>query len=101
MRLNLAGRFVLAEKWSNDEDLDERLQVWLLVLSDVARSNGGKGQAMERQSARQAIHAVAGTLQALRRNANVRLALEMLMLDLPSSVGGAPGAPVGAKASVR
>ena len=101
MRLDLAGRFVLAEKWSNDEDLDERLQVWLLVLSDVARSNGGKGQAMERQSARHAIHAVAGTLQSLRRNANVRLALEMLMLDLPSSVGSEPGALAGTKVSVR
>jgi len=89
MRLDLAGRFALAEKWANDEDLDERLSTWAFLLGEVARSTGGKGQAQDASSARQAIHAVAGTQEALRRNANVRLALELLMLDLPTRIGGA------------
>ncbi len=102
MRLDLAGRFVLAEKWANDEDLNERLSTWLVIWGEVARSAVGKDAARDRRSARHAIRAVAGTLEALRRNANVRLALEILMLDLPSSIGGAPKAQDGgAKASAR
>jgi len=101
MRLDLAGRFALAEKWANDEDLEERLSTWLFLLGEVARSAGGKGQARDASSARQAIHAVAGTQEALRRNANVRLALELLMLDLPPRIGGALEPQAAAKAPAR
>jgi DNA polymerase-3 subunit delta' len=84
LRLDLAGRFALAEEWADEDDLVERLSLWLLQLGDSARSQAGRGSAGELGSARSAIDAVMGTLQALRRNANARLALETMMLDLPS-----------------
>jgi hypothetical protein len=93
LELGLAGRFALADEWKEDEHLEERLGVWLILLGDELRSAseslGGEGAAQGphlRDSAqvRQALEAILRTLAALRRNANTRLALETLMLDLPS-----------------
>ena len=93
LELGLAGRFALADEWKEDEHLEERLGVWLILLGDELRSApeslGGEGAALGphlRDSAqvRQALEAILRTLAALRRNANTRLALETLMLDLPS-----------------
>jgi DNA polymerase-3 subunit delta' len=83
MRLDLPGRFALAEEWSDEEDLDDRLSTWLLLLGGAVRSTAGQVSSEEQRSTRRAIDAVVGTLEALRRNANARLALETMMLDLP------------------
>jgi DNA polymerase-3 subunit delta' len=93
MDLGLAGRFALADRWKEDEHLEERLMVWLTLLGDDVRAAieeaGGEGSMtgtlpQKAIHARQALDAVLRTLEALRRNANVRLALETLMLDLPT-----------------
>jgi hypothetical protein len=93
LELGLAGRFALADEWKDDEYLEERLGVWLIQLGgelrSASQSPGGESSAQgphRRDSAqvRQALEAILRTLAALRRNANTRLALETLMLDLPS-----------------
>ena len=93
LELGLAGRFALAEEWKEDEHLEERLGVWLILLGDELRSAAG-GPAGERSAqgphlrdpadVRRALEAILRTLAALGRNANTRLAVETLMLDLPS-----------------
>jgi len=88
MRLDLPGRFDLAEAWSDEEDLEERLSTWLLLLGGAVRSSAVGAANREQRSARRAIDAVVGTLEALRRNANARLALETMMLDLPPAAEG-------------
>jgi DNA polymerase-3 subunit delta' len=97
LKLALAGRFSLADEWKEDEQLQERLAVWLSLLSDALRSAAG-GPAGEpptqavalrdQASIRRALDAILRTLEALRRNANVRLAVETLMLDLPNASPG-------------
>jgi DNA polymerase-3 subunit delta' len=95
--LGLAARFALADHWKEDEHLEERLTVWLIQLGRALRrgapeSTARSGGQPNPAQARQALDATRRTLEALRRNANVRLAVETLMLDLPggnaSETGG-------------
>lgn len=93
LELGLAGRFTLADRWKEDDDLEERLTAWLNLLGDGLRP-AGSGTSADRsavsaripdtQRVRRALEAVVRTLDALRHNANARLALEAMMLDLPS-----------------
>jgi hypothetical protein len=88
LRLDLAGRFALAELWKDDENLQERLEVWLISLGAELRS----AAPAEASQVRQALGATLRTLEALRRNGNARLAVEALMLDLPRRASAvAPG----------
>jgi DNA polymerase-3 subunit delta' len=88
LRLDLAGRFAMAELWKDDENLQERLEVWLISLGAELRS----AAPAEASQVRQALGATLRTLEALRRNGNARLAVEALMLDLPRRASAvAPG----------
>ena len=99
LQLGLAGRFALADRWKDDEDLEERLTEWLNLLADGLRAGDGAAHPDEDRSrspsvaprwrdparARLAFDATLRTLDGLSRNANSRLALETLMLDLPAA----------------
>lgn len=89
---NLERRFVLAEMWKDDADLEERLSVWLSLANDALRSGeslgakpGGAAGAPDRSAGRAIVQSIVRTLEGLRHNVNVRLALELLMLELPRS----------------
>jgi DNA polymerase-3 subunit delta' len=93
LTLGLVGRFALAEQWKDDENIEERLAVWLGLLGETLRgvADGRRSGAEAAfptltgpDQARQALEAGVRTLEALRRNANQRLALETMMLDLPT-----------------
>ena len=94
-------RFSFADQWSKKPDhVSELLWVlgswWHDVLllasgSDVPITNTDRALEIERWAARFGVSAAAQTLQAihqttwrLEHNANLRLALEVLMLDMPS-----------------
>lgn len=93
MRLDLAGRFALVEAWHGDEELEERLGVWISVLRQSLRralsSEQGGGTAvpglesLPAGAQRAALGAALEASEAIQRNANARLALEALMLELP------------------
>jgi len=98
LELGLHGRFALADEWKEDDCLEERLAVWLILLGDALRSaaqgpSGGRSTegSLLRDPAqiRRALEAILRTQEALRRNANARLAVETMMLDLPSPAGAA------------
>jgi len=109
LELGLAARFALAEQWKEDEHLEERLTIWLILLGDAVRGKvegpGGERPTdvpslLDLAQARRALDATLHTLEALRRNANPRLAVETLMLDLPTPRrGAANAAPRAAAAS--
>ena len=97
-------RFAYADVAAKDKDtLREMLVVWLSLWRDVLlRASGAnapltnldRGEEIEAlagrlglQSARQAILAVERTLDLLNVNANSRLVVEVLMLDLPHVSG--------------
>jgi len=96
LRLGLAGRFAVAEQWREDDQLEQRLGVWVNLLGEAMRrdfreSSGGRTDGSwlpDPKTARSALDATLRSLEALRRNANARLALEVLMLDLPRSGAG-------------
>jgi DNA polymerase-3 subunit delta' len=97
LALGLVGRFALAERWKDDENMEERLAVWLGLLGETLRrvADGRRSSAEAAfptlsgpDQTRQALEAGLRTLEALRRNANQRLALETMMLDLPRSDPG-------------
>jgi DNA polymerase-3 subunit delta' len=97
--LGLPGRFALADEWKEDDSLEERLTVWLNLLGDDLRgaatsSSGGRwtdGSLLrDPVLIRRALQAILRTVEALHRNANVRLAVETMMLELPSGTGAAP-----------
>lgn len=103
--LDLPGRFAQADRWKEDEHLEERLAVWLTLLGDAVRAASGVPGENRRRGAspledlgraRQALDATLRTLEALRRNANTRLAVETMMLDLPG-----PGQTVAPSAALR
>ena len=94
LQLGLAGRFGLADEWKEDEHLEERLAVWLVLLGDALRSAAGTAagekpttiaQLRDQVQIRRALEAILRTLNALKSNANTRLAIETLMLDLPAA----------------
>jgi DNA polymerase-3 subunit delta' len=104
LSLGLPGRFALAERWKDDENLEERLRVWLIPLGESLRADAEASTSRARRvggvaQARQALEATLRTLEALRKNANTRLAIETLMLDLPRGVSSdqdkRTGRPVG------
>jgi DNA polymerase-3 subunit delta' len=106
LQLGLAGRFALADRWKDDEYLEERLTEWLNLLGDALRpadrASHPEGEIPRRPSpgprwreparARKAFDATLRTLEGLSRNANSRLALETLMLDLPAADPHTPSA---------
>lgn len=94
-------RFLYAEKHSKDKDaLREMLSVWLSVWRDVLLKAAGtdtpiinldRKEEIERLSSKYGLRighnmtsAIERTLAQLERNVNVRLAAEVLMLDLPT-----------------
>ncbi|HMK09578.1 MAG TPA: DNA polymerase III subunit delta' [Anaerolineales bacterium] len=96
--MDLADRFARADAWKDDEALEERLAAWLTLLGEALRATvAGRGRAPDNgfpqfrdpDKARSAVDAVLRTQEALRRNGNPRLALEVLMLELPVSAGKA------------
>ncbi len=95
-----SARFAYAESLAKDRDaLRETLELWLSWWRDVLLVASGASalpvnsdqvDALRRvaailglDSAAQAVAAVQRTLAALSRNANARLAMEVLLLDLP------------------
>lgn len=99
--MDLAGRFVQADAWKDDDDLEERLQAWMeagraALHGSLAEGGAARGAAMrgvlDADAARRLLLAIVRTLEGLRQNANVRLALETLMLDLPQVRSGPPEA---------
>jgi len=100
LRANRAERFAFVERNHQDEDrIREVLEAWLTIWRDVlvsAHAGGARLGNLDRadwietlathvgtQDARRAVLAVERTLVAIDRHANMRLALETLMLDLP------------------
>jgi DNA polymerase-3 subunit delta' len=95
-----AARFAYAEELSGDEEsLREALQTWLSLLHDVMGRVAGSGAPLanpdregqvdalaaqfDLQTAYASLAALDGALHALAYNVNRRLALELLLLDLP------------------
>ena len=96
LELGLHARFALADEWKEDDTLEERLTEWLNLLGDdlhgaATSSSGGRGTdgspLRDPALIRRALDAIQRTLEALHRNANARLAVEAMMLDLPSATG--------------
>jgi DNA polymerase-3 subunit delta' len=88
---DLDRRFVLADSWKDDPNLEERLSVWVSLAGEELRAaavSGGAGTAGAGgwgAQGRQSVDALVRTLDGLRHNVNPRLALELLMLELPRS----------------
>lgn len=90
---DLDHRFALADAWKDDSNLEERLSVWVSLAGEelrVATAAGGAGAAEMSDSvrvarSRQTMGALIRTLDGLRHNVNTRLALELMMLELPLS----------------
>ncbi|HWQ84459.1 MAG TPA: DNA polymerase III subunit [Anaerolineales bacterium] len=95
------ARFAYAETLTKDKNLPlaDVLQTWLAYWRDILLLTTGSGSLLANidrqaemeqlagqlsiQTARKVIQAAENTLQLLGKNANPRLALEVLMLDLP------------------
>jgi len=85
---DLERRFALADSWKDEADIEERLAVWLSLAGDSLRtaaeaSGGSAGSAASLADGRRAVEAIARTLDGFRHNVNARLALELMMLELP------------------
>lgn len=94
-----AGRFAYSEAVHRTEDLTALLEIWrswwrdmvLLVSgSQVAPANADRAdelawlaEIVSLSEARMALDAVCSTLDALERNANARLALDVMLLRMP------------------
>lgn len=99
LQADRAARFAYSEELSRSNTLDLVLETWqswwrdviLLVEgssvppvnADYAEALGGIASRIPPEAARQALRAVRRTVDALSKYANTRLALEVLMLDLP------------------
>lgn len=96
-------RMKIAERWARQpEETQERLEMWLgwwrdlLLVHNGFDASGGirnldRRKTLEEEARRYSVAQIAGVIDALERtvaqverNANLRLALEVLMLDLPS-----------------
>ncbi len=99
--LSTAQRFDIAQRLSADSDkLRDILELWLLWWRDMLLAannsldlvvNIDMSSTIQRQAARvgplqsqRMVRAILGTMEALDQNVNARIALEVLMLDLPS-----------------
>ena len=99
--LGTAQRFDIAQRLSADSDkLRDILELWLLWWRDMLLAannsldlvvNVDMSATIQRQAARvgplqsqRMVRAILGTMEALDQNVNARIALEVLMLDLPS-----------------
>jgi len=99
--LNTAQRFDIAQRLSADGDkLRGILELWLLWWRDMALAannsldlvvNVDMSTVIQKQAAKlgplqsqRMVRAILGTMEALDQNVNARIALEVLMLDLPS-----------------
>lgn len=100
---NRTQRFAFVEKLAkaDSEDIEDTLDEWLLFWRDVTRAAGGAtdsaellnsdyrddivhlAQSMDAEAAMQMLRAVAETMQHIQRNANARLALDVLLLKMP------------------
>ncbi len=95
-----AARFAYAEKLYRDSDeARSTLEAWLVLWRDIFRKAAGakvelsyQGRAAQIETladqvgldgARRALQALGRTLEMMDKNVNLRLALEVLMLDLP------------------
>jgi DNA polymerase-3 subunit delta' len=93
LRLDLAGRFALAESWKDDAELRARLAVWISILRSSLRLawSGGAGEgarspvldSLSTEARRAALEAALEAAEALDRNANARLTAEALLLQFP------------------
>jgi DNA polymerase-3 subunit delta' len=106
--------------WRKRDDVLLEMDLWLDWWRDVALARHGLdrfvtnigwlpalsalGKALDDQAISSAASSVAGTKRALQANANARLALEVMMLDLPEAdpgtFSGQAGVPEGATGSV-
>jgi DNA polymerase-3 subunit delta' len=99
--LSRVQRFELAQKLSAESDtIAETLELWLLWWRDVIFAantcpdlivNVDMRNLLQKYAAKisplaamRMIRAILHTLEALRQNVNTRVALEVLMLDVPS-----------------
>lgn len=97
---NRVARFAYAESfWKNKEGFHSALQVWLSYWRDVLMqttesatllTNLDRGEEikalsdqLDTSSARKMVSAIERTLRELRANVNVRLAAEVLILEMP------------------
>jgi DNA polymerase-3 subunit delta' len=96
---NRSGRFAFAEAVARRDDLRQALGVWqswwrdVLLLAEGSRAEPvhadrlAQVEALAAQvgsaAARRALNAVRDTLQYLDRNVNTRLALEVMLLEMP------------------
>ncbi len=96
---NRTVRFQYAEEIANNDSLDQILDTWQTWWRDVmllAEQSWVEPVNIDRiddlhklahqvgpQATRQALRAVRNTIEALDRNANKRLALEVMLLDMP------------------
>jgi len=97
---NRTERFAFAERLSQAEyaQITEVLEDWLLLWRDVVRAAGGinylvnldrrawvaaLAEALAPAQTAQVVRDISDTLRYLERNANTRLALDVLMLKLP------------------
>jgi DNA polymerase III subunit delta' len=104
LRLNRLERFDWAEKASKDKDTARQaLEAWLSLWRDILLRAGGAQTPLNNLDrlaeieslvtrvdlacARRAVAAIDKTIEQLRSNVNARLALEVLMLDLPRIAG--------------
>src|SRR5579864_3981365 len=100
--LSRARRFEVAQQLSADGDrLRGILELWLLWWRDMVLAahnsldrvvNVDRSSLLEKQAAKvgqaeaqRMVRAILGTMEALDQNVNARTALEVLMLDLPST----------------
>ena len=100
LRADRVGRFTASEELSRSEGLPQVLDIWqslwrdVLLLVEASRVppvNSDRLDDLRRlaaevtpDEAHRALRAVWHTLEALNRNANTRLALDVLMLDMPT-----------------
>ncbi len=100
LRADRTGRFAASEELSRSEALPQVLDTWqslwrdvllMVEASHVPPVNADRladlqwlAAAVTPDEARRALRAVRHTLEALDRNANIRLALDVLMLDMPA-----------------
>ena len=99
--LSTAQRFDIAQRLSTDSDkLHGILELWLLWWRDMLLAannsldlivNVDMSSTIQKQAAKvgpaqsqRMVRAILGTMEALDQNVNARIALEVLMLDLPS-----------------
>ena len=101
LREGRAERFTRAEKIAKSDDLSELLELWLSWWRDVLLTQNGdtarvtnvdRENTLREQASRfsleqvqRALKAVRATARYLTQNVNARLALEVLMLELPGN----------------